>query len=77
MGHWIDVDVVCPYFRRNSPNRIRCEGVEANNTINLVFEDTKKQDEYLEYFCCDMDNFKRCLICKALNTKDGVGGVDI
>lgn len=73
MGHWRDVDVVCPYFRRNDSNRIRCEGVKASNTINLVFEDTKKQDEYLADFCCDMDNFKRCLICRALNSKYGVG----
>jgi hypothetical protein len=75
MPNWVDVDVVCPFFRRNDPNRIRCEGVENRNTINLVFEDTKQQEAYLHRFCCDIKQYKRCLICEALNRKyGGCGG---
>ena len=71
MGKWVDVDAVCPFFRRNDPNRIRCEGVESRNTINLVFEDTKQQEAYLYRFCCNMKNYKHCIVCDALNRKYG------
>jgi hypothetical protein len=72
MTHWIDADVVCPYYKASQPNRIRCEGVAARSNINLTFEDTKKQEEYMTGYCCDIRNYYKCLICETLNRKYGV-----
>ena len=69
MGCWLDAEAVCPFFRKNDPNRIRCEGLEKHSTINLVFEDTKKQKEYLREHCCDIEGYKRCHICEMLLKK--------
>ena len=71
MGKWLDVDVVCPFFRRVDSNRIRCEGVEDSNTLNLVFGDIQQQEAYMYRFCCNINKYKRCLICDALNRKYG------
>ena len=63
--------VVCPFYRRNDNNRICCEGLEDRNTINLVFEDSKKQVAYRNEYCCDIDNYKNCKICAMLKKKYG------
>ncbi len=72
MTRWIDADVVCPYYKASQPNRIRCEGVEAKSNINLTFEDTKKQAEYMGVYCTNIHNYYKCLICYTLNRKYGV-----
>jgi hypothetical protein len=61
----------CPFFHRFESNRICCEGLEDNNTINLVFEDPKKLNEYKHTYCCDIDHYRWCLICGILNRKYG------
>lgn len=72
--NWVDVEAVCPFFKRSVPHRIECEGVEDNNSINVVFRDPKMQEAYLHRFCCDMKKHKRCLICETLNRKYGGSG---
>lgn len=61
--------VVCPYYRRLQPNRICCEGVEPRNTVNLVFEDTFGNIRYKAAYCNNMDNYKKCRICRMLDAK--------
>jgi len=63
--------VQCPFFHRFESNRICCEGLEDKSTINLVFEDPKKLREYSGAYCCDIDRYRLCLICKTLETKYG------
>lgn len=72
MSQYISKYVVCPYYHRHDDNRICCEGTSSRNTINLVFSDSKKLKEYTEKYCENMDNYERCMICQALNTKYGV-----
>lgn len=61
--------VKCPFFRRLENNRICCEGTDDNNTINLVFGDTKKLEAYKERYCCRIEGYPRCLVCIALERK--------
>ena len=72
MGDYLSKYVVCPYYHRNDDNRICCEGTSSKNTINLVFEDSKKLKNYTTNFCSDIQGYKKCLICKALDFKYGV-----
>ena len=61
--------VVCPFYHRNDTNRICCEGVEDNNTINLVFASNREMVEYEKCFCDDMDFHKECLLYQMLIKK--------
>ena len=69
MSRYISKYVVCPFYRRHDDNRICCEGTTDENTINLVFENTKKQKEYGERYCNDMDWCKSCMIYHMLDRK--------
>lgn len=60
---------VCPFYHRHDDNRICCEGTNKNNTINVVFAGPYELKEYGIMYCNDIDNYKNCLICKALNAK--------
>lgn len=68
---YISKYAVCPFYRKHEPNRICCEGVSAENTINLVFTDTKKLKEYTTVFCNDMNGYKNCAVRKMLESKYG------
>jgi hypothetical protein len=64
--------VVCPFYIRSDQNKIYCEGVNENNTLNLVYEDSNKKRDYSLRYCRNADNYKNCLICQMLNRKYGV-----
>ncbi len=64
---------VCPFYHRHEPNRICCEGVSDENTLNLVFTDTKKLKAYTTVFCNDMRGYKNCAVRKMLMNKYGGG----
>lgn len=64
--------VICPFYIRATSNRICCEGVQPKeNTINIVFEDSKKKVAYMDRYCMKF-NYSNCHICQALNRKYGV-----
>ncbi len=72
MSQYVSKYAVCPYYHRHDDNRICCEGTNSENTINVVFGDQKKLKEYGIRYCNDIEGYKRCLICIALNKKYGV-----
>lgn len=69
MSSYVSKYAVCPFYRRHNDNRICCEGTDKTNTINLVFEDSKQLKEYAERHCDNIQGHKRCLVCRALNSK--------
>lgn len=72
MSQYISKYVVCPFYHRHDDNRICCEGTTSKNTINLVFVDSNKLKAYTFKYCNDIEGYKKCLICRALNSKYGV-----
>ena len=74
MSCYISKYAACPFYRRNDDNRICCEGTSSANTINIVFGDQHKLKEYGVRYCNDINNYRNCLICKALNSKYEVKG---
>ena len=60
---------VCPFYRKNGINRICCEGVEENNTLNVVFETTREMVDYEKCYCDDMVFHKECLLYQMLAKK--------
>lgn len=69
MSQYVSKYVVCPYYRKHSDNRICCEGTDDSNTINLVFEDSKRLNEYNMCFCNDMKCYKGCMVYQMLDQK--------
>lgn len=69
MARYISKYVVCPFYRRNDTNRICCEGVSFENTLNIVFESEKGMVRYEKRFCDSMDHHKNCLVYQMLNRK--------
>ena len=71
--------VKCPYYIGNTntymmkAHMIRCEGVVMHSVVSLSFETEAQKQEYRATFCNDIHGYHRCLICKALNRKWGVG----
>ena len=71
MSQYVSKYVACPYYHRHDDNRICCEGTNSNNTINLVFGNVNKLKIHTIRYCNDVDGYKKCLICKALDIKYG------
>lgn len=69
MSQFVSKYVVCPFYHRNDTNRICCEGVEDNNTLNIVFGAKQDMLDYERHFCDDMEMHKCCLLYQMLNKK--------
>lgn len=67
MKHEYGADVVCPYYKDELQQIIRCEGVDDNSVIHLAFNAKDKLRLYRSEFCerC----YRRCLIAQMLNRK--------
>jgi hypothetical protein len=74
VSRYISKYAACPYYHSHDDNRICCEGTNSANTINIVFGDQNKLKEYGFKYCNDINNYRNCLICKALNIKYEVKG---
>lgn len=61
--------VACPYFCRFNGNRICCEGVGRGNTVNVVFESSRRMREYKERYCYDVKGCHDCMIYRMLDEK--------
>ena len=69
MSVYISKYAVCPYYSRNSDNKIRCEGVDETNTINLVFESKTDLKAYERRYCESLNGYSLCRICRMLDEK--------
>ena len=68
---------VCPYYVESNhtnqlkQNQIRCEGVNDETTITLVFRCKSEERRYREQACYSIDGCKRCRIHRMLDEKWG------
>lgn len=67
-----DANVKCPYYHKYESNRICCEGVKVKTGLNMTFEDSRNRKHYMDLYCCNLRNYKSCIICYALDRKHGV-----
>lgn len=59
----------CPFYLGEHHQQIYCEGIKKGTTIHVAFGSATKYREHKDSFCCAFDNYKNCLIAKALNSK--------
>ncbi len=62
-----DTYVQCPYYQRETPQVIYCEGVQDKTALRLGFANKGDWKKYKDCRC--RDNWKDCLIAKMLNLK--------
>ena len=59
-------EVLCPFYKDETKNTIRCEGLISDACINN-FVNKKEKKEHKEIYCCD--DYKKCPIAEALYLK--------
>ena len=63
---------VCPYYKKHDDNRIRCEGIDKDSSIHVVFGNKVKLKEFSVSYCNSFAGHRKCLVRQALNKKYGV-----
>lgn len=61
--------VSCPFYKKDEPVKIRCEGLEDDNRIILQFYTAQKKKTYMDQFCKSQADYKKCEICKMIEKK--------
>jgi len=69
MADFHEKNVKCPYFERMSERRIRCEGINSETSLSILFKDREQLEQYLETYCFGVKACHTCLICKMLDQK--------
>lgn len=62
-----DVDVRCPFFKRQTGVSISCEGLTDEMGIKLCFANANAQRLHMEVFC--EKHYKKCEIYEILEKK--------
>ena len=65
--HSFGKNVVCPFYKYESPQLIYCEGVDDNTAIHLAFASKQDLREYRKAKC--EGDYKGCMLCQMLNKK--------
>lgn len=64
-----DEDVVCPFYKYSSANRITCEGMNMRATsVQYFYTDTEKKIHF-ETHCCSLNSWEKCLWARMLMGK--------
>lgn len=67
MKSYADKNVLCPFYSREEPTKLFCEGVVRGTSLNLNFRDTNLKVSYKNKLC--KSKYHDCLLCKALTKK--------
>lgn len=59
-------DVICPFYKDETANTIRCEGVISDACVNNFINKSEKKG-HREIYCCD--DYEKCPLAEALNMK--------
>ncbi len=60
-------DVICPFYKDDTPVVIRCEGVTGCVSLHLIFANKAENEKYLRKCCCD--KYKTCEVHEMLMRK--------
>ena len=65
MRHYESKSAVCPFYRKESKQKIYCEGVTDGNSIHMAFDSPTSMQDYLWCYCYT-NKYKYCLIANTL-----------
>lgn len=62
-----EVDVYCPYYRRDKGNRIMCEPLISGAESQVShFHNVQAKEDYMLKVCCSRECYRRCMAAEAL-----------
>ena len=61
--------VNCPFYKKDDPVNVRCEGIGKNNRIILQFHTKSGKESHMRKFCKHETDYKECAIYKMLMKK--------
>ena len=64
---YISKNVLCPFYHKETQNKISCEGVSKDSSLNVIFTSIEKRKNYEKRFCCA--DYKQCYIVRMLLEK--------
>ena len=67
MTDYRSVNVVCPFYRRETELKITCEGITDDCLVSVQFFTKKKKDQHQRIFC--NKNYPCCEVCQMLMSK--------
>lgn len=59
----------CPYYHREDPQKVYCEGVSDKNSIHLAFGSAADKREYEKIYCKGC--WRKCLLAQMQNRRYG------
>lgn len=62
-----DVYTECPFYMKETKNRLICEGIPENSSTSTVFGSIISKAKYQDRYC--RKNYNACGLCKALMDK--------
>ena len=70
-GHEIMSDyksnlIKCPFYKEETKNTIRCEGI-VSEALQNNFRETKNKKIFRKRFCCN--NYEKCPLFQSINSK--------
>lgn len=60
---------MCPFFQHDSRFEITCEGLTAEDQLQIKFRTEMKKENYLREVCCTFCYEKRCPVAHMLEQK--------
>lgn len=69
MKRHISNEALCPFYRSEDGYRVLCEGVVKDSSIHVVFQSSKKKQEYCKKYCCG--KYMACRVSHMLYAKYG------
>jgi len=68
MDHY-SVNVKCPFYLREEPKVIVCEGIGSAASLRLAFRSAKQKRRHEEQYCAGIDDCRACPLYGAIETK--------
>jgi len=62
-----DQYVLCPYYKRDAPCGVSCEGPAEGTSTTIHFQSRETKLQYMAVYC--EDNYPACMVCKMLDAK--------
>ncbi len=50
--HWVDTKVICPYYKRETAQSVRCEGMSDGNLLHINFCSKENKKDHKKSYCC-------------------------
>lgn len=63
---WDSGRIICPFFKNDTKNSIKCEGIESSSLINC-FEGSTQKKQYVKEYCAG--NPDKCQLSQILQKK--------